>query len=417
MKQGFKTGTRQAGLAIILLMLAHGCECDKELTRSEILTGTLWRLSEAACSSIDDEEYCVVKFNSDGSFDESFAALGYTTWALTDNDETLVLDWDAFKIISLSGNELRIRYRDAILACQISFVPASSSSATTTGVSLLSGNSAKLYASVRSTMPVTSVMFEYGTAASYGQSVPVISSFTAGVTPNIINAAVSGLSPGSVYHYRIRASNSSETFYGKDLTFRTFNAETVLDINGNVYNTVTIGSEIWMAENLKVTRFNDGEPIPLVTDGAAWGELSSPAYCWYDNDAVTYKNDYGALYNWYTVSKGGLCPAGWHVPTNQEFIGLTGSLGQNAADKLKEAGQDHWISFDNKGSNESGFSALPGGWRTDYDTFSDSGFTVCMWSSTEDNPLSSWYFRILSNTATTTIMVKEYGCSVRCIKN
>lgn len=417
MKQVLKTRAHQAELAFILLMLVQGCECDKELTRAEILTGTLWRLTEAACSSIDDEEYCVVRFNSDGSIDESGEALGYTTWALADNDATLVLDWDEFKIISLSDDELRIRYRDAILACQISFAPTSSSRATTIGVSLLSVNSAKLYASVRSILPASSVMFEFGASASYGQSVPVITAFIPGVTPNIVNAPVSGLNPGSTYHYRIKMSNSTETIYGNDLTFRTFNSETVQDIDGNVYNTVTAGSKVWMAENLRVTKFSDGEPIPLVTDGTAWGELATPAYCWYDNDAVTYKNNYGALYNWYTVSRGGLCPAGWHVPTVQEYGALVNSLGQNAAGKLKESGQDHWLPFDNNATNESGFSALPGGWRTDYDTFSGYGDIVCLWSSSEDNPLSAWYLGIPHNTVITTIMVKEYGCSVRCIKN
>jgi len=407
----------QIALMLSLMMFLHSCECNDELSKSQLLTSTSWSMTEGACSPIDDEEYCIVKFNPDGTFTESGSLLGYTSWYLTDNDETLVLDGDKYKIIALSETELKIRWKDAILVCQVSFKPSSPFKATTVGVSALTKTSATLYATVRTTLLPTSMVFEYGTSASYGQTLSVTSNIVPGTTSNIVTASVTGLTPGTVYHYRIKASNSSKTFYGLDLVFRTYNAETVNDIDGNNYNTVTYGSKVWMAENLKVTKFNDGELIPLVTDGTAWGELSTPGYCWYDNDAVTYKDNYGALYNWYTVSTGRLCPAGWHVPNIQEWNSLLNNLGQNSGGKLKEAGTDHWLMFDKYATNESGFSALPVGWRTDYDTFSGFGDLVYFWSSSEDNPVSSWYFGIFFNTATTSIMVKEYGCSVRCIKN
>lgn len=400
-----------------LLVLTNSCERNEEPPRSQILTSTSWSLTEGACSSIDDEEYCIVKFNLNGTLTESGSVLGYTTWSLADDDETLVLDWDEYKILSLSATELKIRYKGAILACQLSFKPVSSFRAATIGVSALKKTTATLHATVRTTIQSTTMVFEYGISASYGQTVSVITSIIPGANPNIVSASVSGLLPGTVHHYRIKASNSSETFYGKDLTFRTYNTETVQDIDGNDYNTVTIGSNVWMAENLKVTKFNDGESISLITDGTAWGELTSPAYCWYDNDAVTFKNNYGALYNWYTVSKGNLCPAGWHIPTIQEWNTFTNNLGQNAGGKLKESGTDHWITFDKYATNESGFSALPGGWRTDYDTFSGFGDMAYWWLNSADNPLSAWYAVIFYNTATPSIMLKEYGCSVRCVRN
>ena len=101
----------------------------------------------------------------------------------------------------------------------------------------------------------------------------------------------------------------------------------VVDIDGNVYHTVTIGTQVWMVENLKTTKYNDGTAIPLVTDNTAWGALTTPGYCWYNNDSATYKNTYGALYNWYAVNTGKLAPTGWHVPTDSEWTVLTTYLG------------------------------------------------------------------------------------------
>jgi len=102
---------------------------------------------------------------------------------------------------------------------------------------------------------------------------------------------------------------------------------TVTDIDGNVYHIVAIGTQVWMAENLKTTKYNDGTFIPLVTDSTAWGNLSTPGYCWYNNDAATYKNTYGALYNWFTVNTGKLSPKGWHIPSDTEWETLITYLG------------------------------------------------------------------------------------------
>jgi uncharacterized protein (TIGR02145 family) len=97
-------------------------------------------------------------------------------------------------------------------------------------------------------------------------------------------------------------------------------AQTVTDIEGNVYNTVTIGKQVWMAENLKTTRLNDNTEIPLHSDNKDWKALFSPAYFWYDNEEEANKNTYGALYNWYSVNTHKLCPAGWHIPDDREWI-------------------------------------------------------------------------------------------------
>src|SRR6478609_10473110 len=128
----------------------------------------------------------------------------------------------------------------------------------------------------------------------------------------------------------------------------------VTDREGNFYPTVIIGTQEWMQENLRVTTFNDGTAIPLVTNGPAWGALSTPGMCWYNNDQATYTaNKYGALYNWFTASAGNVCPVGWHVPTEAEQVILDNYLGGTsvAGGKLKEQGLIHWTAPNGSATN------------------------------------------------------------------
>jgi uncharacterized protein (TIGR02145 family) len=194
----------------------------------------------------------------------------------------------------------------------------------------------------------------------------------------------------------------------------------VTDIDGNVYQTVVIGGQTWIAEDLKTTRFNDGTPIPLVTD-PTWDSLSTPGYCWYNNDSVTYKRTYGALYNWYAVNTGKLAPSGWHVPTDAEWTMLSTYLGGEsvAGGPLKDTGTTYWV-FPNAGAtNNRGFSALPGGFRGNNGSFFGIGSYGYWWSSTADGTTSSWLrFIYCSNTAVNrNNYSNEYGCSVRCVKD
>ena len=142
----------------------------------------------------------------------------------------------------------------------------------------------------------------------------------------------------------------------------------VTDYDGNHYSSVLIGSQIWMAENLKTIKYNDGTAIPLVTDATEWSNLTTHGYCWYNNDEATYGDTYGALYNWYTVETGNLCPTGWHVPTDAEWTELIDYLGGEsvAGGKLKETGTTHWNSPNPGATNETGFTTLPGGYRADF---------------------------------------------------
>ncbi len=194
------------------------------------------------------------------------------------------------------------------------------------------------------------------------------------------------------------------------------------DYDDNYYHTVEIGTQTWMVENLKVTHYRDGTNIPNVTDVSAWENLTSGAYCWYDNDFGTYKDTYGAIYNWYAVDNiTDLCPAGWHVPTDDEWSTLTDYLGgwEVAGGKLKEENTTNWASPNTGATNETGFTALPGG-RVDYMAgFQWIGSYGYYWSSTAQGTYQSWYRRFGYNNddAFPASSFKFSGHSVRCLKD
>ena len=200
----------------------------------------------------------------------------------------------------------------------------------------------------------------------------------------------------------------------------TFNFVACTDKNNNNYTVVQVGTQIWMAENLKTTRYNDGNPIPLTRDNATWGTMTTPGYCWYNNDSVTY-NTYGALYNWFTVSTAKLAPAGWHLPTDAEWTTLTTYVGGLAAagGKLKETGASHWASTNTGATNEYGFSALPGGERFSSGDFSSIGTYGMWWSSTVNTGTTAWYRYITYNAANVNRFNgnKGTGFNVRCVKD
>jgi len=195
------------------------------------------------------------------------------------------------------------------------------------------------------------------------------------------------------------------------------------DQDGNTYRTVIIGTQTWMAENLRTTRFNDGTSIPLVTDNKEWGYLSTPGYCWCNNDPATFKNIYGALYNWFSVNTGKLAPTGWHVPTDEEWTILTNFLGGEAiaGGKMKEQGTSHWWSPNTGATNVSGFTTLPCGYRSHFNgDFPYLSTNTYFWSSTQVNETDACY-RILfigvENISRRFLDCKADGFSVRCLKD
>jgi len=226
------------------------------------------------------------------------------------------------------------------------------------------------------------------------------------------------------YYWKIVADDGEYETDGDIWRFTTAVEEstgTVTDIDGNVYQTVTIGTQVWMAENLKVTHYRNGDGIPNVTDNAAWETLASGAYCNYGND-ISNVTVYGRLYNWYAVDDSrNMSPAGWHVPSDAEWQTLVDYLGGDAVagGKMKEVGTTHWHSPNTGATNESGFSALPGGYRLASGSYYDMGYNATFWSSTEFSSSIAW-FRYLycgDSGVSRDSYDMRYGFSVRCVRD
>jgi uncharacterized protein (TIGR02145 family) len=207
---------------------------------------------------------------------------------------------------------------------------------------------------------------------------------------------------------------------------------TITDYDGNVYQTVLIGEQCWMMENLKVTHYRNGDPISHVPDSATWQDLTSGAYCNYDNNE-DHVETYGRLYNWYAVDDSRkLAPEGWHVPTDGEWKQLEMYLGMDQAQadswdwrgtdeggKLKEAGTTHWASPNEGATNSSGFTALPAGYRGEYSLYDAIGYVIGFWCSTMDfsgeiiiRALAYSYPEIQRED-----VFEMFGLSVRCVKD
>jgi uncharacterized protein (TIGR02145 family) len=212
----------------------------------------------------------------------------------------------------------------------------------------------------------------------------------------------------------------------------------VTDVDGNVYMTVKIGKQLWIAGNLKTTKYSDGTSIPNVTGDAAWVALNTPGYCWYNNEAATYKNTYGALYNWFavnTASNGGknLCPTGWHAATDADWqtlifyldplaifseVPATESL--IAGGKLKETGYLHWQEPNSEATNEVGFTALPGGYRGHDGIFDRLGTHFMSWMELDGSVSGQNWWREFTSWDGGLYRggyIRQGGMSVRCVKN
>lgn len=196
----------------------------------------------------------------------------------------------------------------------------------------------------------------------------------------------------------------------------------VSDVDGNNYSTVIIGSQEWMAENLRTTSYSNSDPIPNVTDGIQWKNLTTGAWSHFNNDSQ-YENPYGKLYNWYTVADPrNVCPTGWHVPSDVEWTILSDYLGGEsvAGGKMKSTGTQYWASPNIDATNESGFSGLPGlfrSWDGGFGNF--SGIHSYLWSSSEVGIIGSSWYRELNFGGGNLFRGpgdNRDGFSVRCIK-
>jgi uncharacterized protein (TIGR02145 family) len=192
------------------------------------------------------------------------------------------------------------------------------------------------------------------------------------------------------------------------------------DGSNNHYPVVLIGSQLWMEENLKTTRFNNGILIPEVTDELSWSQLSSPGMCWYQNDPQG-PATYGGLYNGYAAQASGICPSGWRVPTEEEFTDLINFVGgtPEAGKKLKETGIDHWLySINTSATNEYGFTALPAGYRHTGGAFVKVSQNGYWWGATPTSPSTAWCISMSFESAFLSNFDNDLhtGKSIRCIR-
>lgn len=252
-----------------------------------------------------------------------------------------------------------------------------------------------------------------------------------GVGAGNFTSSITILNAGKTYYLKAYAANSAEVYYGNEILFLTPSAPiqfnlyksygSLSDVDGNVYKTIQIGTQLWMAENLKTTKYCDGTNIPLITDNSVWGNLLTPAYCWYNNDISSNKSIYGALYNWYSAASDKLCPTGWHVPTYMDWKTLISYVGGVSGSKMKEVSTYRWKNTGNHATNETGFTVLPNGVREKGGGYSFNGMGLwChFWSSTEASILNAydwkfyyddWFVQEWNDS-------KQEGNAVRCIKN
>jgi uncharacterized protein (TIGR02145 family) len=292
-------------------------------------------------------------------------------------------------------------------------------------------NGAKLNGSVVANYLSTNVSFEYGPTASYGNSAIASPGPLTGNKKTAVDAYVSGLTPETEYHFRTKAVNSLGTAYGGDSVFITKSlTDNVYDNEGNLYKTIQIDDQLWMAENLRSKKFQNGDEIPTTKITMQdVSEEAEPKYQWVYDGAESYSNLYGRLYTWYVVADDrNICPEGWHVPSYSEVNILINSIDQNNGGALKEAGLSHWKSPNTGATNATGFSGLPGGMAfinfmiIQFNGIGDSGN---WWTSSGDtgkpgsDSRSALAYCLFNNGSTIIVLygARRTGYSVRCIKN
>jgi uncharacterized protein (TIGR02145 family) len=252
---------------------------------------------------------------------------------------------------------------------------------------------------------------------------PVISNFKLSVHLDSARfiCQLNNLTPATIYFLRAFATTATDTVYGDQVVFYTHKQGAVADIEGNYYNSIVIGTQTWLTEDLKTSLFNNGLPITNAAGTDSWLWRKTPAWCWYSNDSANYSFPRGKLYNWYAVETGKLCPTGWHVPSNSEWTTLQNFLGGDtiAGGKLKTTGTFFWRSPNARATDQSGFSAIPGGYRSASGKFFYFTIVDNWWSTDIISPDAAynWHVNHESGRLYHEYSFKSFGYCVRCLKD
>lgn len=242
------------------------------------------------------------------------------------------------------------------------------------------------------------------------------------VLSDTFNLKLIGLSINTKYYVRAFATTSTGTTYGNEINFTTLdnfpNCGTVTDIDGNIYNTVTIGSQCWMVENYRAKRYRNGTYLQNITVTSQWTNLTYGAYCYFNNDTLN-EQVYGKLYNWYAASSGILAPTGWHVANNSDWNLLISTLGGEgiAGGKLKSL--NLWSNPNDGATNETGFAGIPNGARYGDGAFVQLGTVAYYWSSSSGFMTAPFYYLGYGDSYLRYGFVgdKKSGYAIRCIKD
>lgn len=244
----------------------------------------------------------------------------------------------------------------------------------------------------------------------------IVVSLLLGLSQIMISQEVMNINKKDNTTISIPVSDIQSITFGGNAPVATGN--TVTDIDGNVYPVVKIGHQVWMAENLRTTKYNDGTAIKLLPDYDLWETETGGAFCYYMNNADN-KNPFGGLYNFAAVKTGKLCPDGWHVPVLEEWQALTRYLNDIPGAKLKEKGTTNWVKNATNANNETGFTALPGGHRYASGNFSSFGNQGSWWTKTKKSEAEAYHIVIHDYTSLVPSYVSKVndGRSVRCVRD
>lgn len=430
-----------AGSVVLSFTVFNSCVKDETFAKANVETSQVTSITEATAT-------CIGFMTDDGGSEVTTCGVCWSTspTPTIENDTTIAVIKNFVFSSKIKGLQPNTTYYVRAYAVNTGGVAyglilsfkTNTYSLTTNPVSVafLTDTSAICGASILSNGESSSLTVETRGVCWNTSPMPTVENNTSTdkVGGGIYNCSITGLTANTLYYVRAYAINSLGLTYGNEVSFTT--QSTTTDIDGNKYRIAKIGTQVWMVENLKTTKFNDGTSIPLVSDNNAWSALSTPGFCYYNNDDAS-RATYGALYNWYTINTGKLAPTGWHVPTDAEWTTLEnyliangynydGTTIENKIAKSLSATTGWFTSIitgvtgnDLSKNNTSGFTGLPGGYIANNGTFYYIGYYGSWWSSSQYSTNNAWN-RYLTNsnyTVRKSNFNMQSGFSVRCVRD